>query len=270
MGKVRTIMRGGSRFYVSPEDDHKAPGVTSIVGMLPKPFLTWWAAKMTAESAVSNIDAVYSLAKADPEAAVDMLKGAHRRYTKLRADVGSAAHDMFERMIRGENVRRVGMDLEPYRAHFAEFLDRVQPELVSAEDVMWSDTHDYAGSSDAILRIKDRDGSDALVMTDWKTSKDTYPDVALQLAAYAHADRLIDSEGNSRPMPKIDAGAVLHVTPERWAFKPVDIRRDPVFETFVALRRWVFAWDREVSKGVIGKPIASGGALVTGTERRAR
>lgn len=268
MGRVNTIQRGGSRFYVEPDDGRKVPGVTSIVGMLPKPFLTFWAAKMTAQAAVDNIDAVSALAKSDPDAAVDMLKGAHRRYTKARADIGSAAHDMFERIMRGETVRRVGMELEPYRRHFCEFLDKVQPELISAEDVMWSDTHDYAGSSDAILSIKDADGTPTLVMADWKTSKDTYPDVALQLSAYAHADRIIGADGTSTPMPKIEAGAVLHVTAERWALKPVNIS-DDVFGFFLNLRR-IFEWDREVSRSVIGKPIASGGNLVTGTERRAR
>lgn len=268
MGRVNTIKRGGSRFYVEPESGVKAPGVTSIISMLPKPFLVYWAAKMTAQSAVDNIDAVAALAKTDPDAAVDMLKGAHTRYTKSRSNLGSAAHDMFERMMRGENVRRVGMDLEPYRRHFAEFLDEVQPELVSAEDVMWSDTHNYAGSSDAILRVQDEQVGPVLVMADWKTSKDTYPDVALQLSAYAHADRIIDADGESRPMPEIQAGAVLHVTAERWAFKPVKIDGG-VFDFFLALRR-VFDWDREVSKTVIGKPIAQGGALVSGTERRAR
>lgn len=279
MGRVNTIQRGGSRFYVDPEDGHKAPGVTSIIGMLPKPFLQYWAARTVAEAAVEQAEAVLAIRGGkdprtgqylgDPDAAVDMLKGAPRRYTKSRADLGAAAHDMFERLIRGETVRHVGMDLDPYKRHFCEFLDRVQPELVSAEDVVWSDQHDYAGSSDAILRIQEEDGSWATVIVDWKTSRDTYPDVALQLAAYAHADRIIDVDGVSSPMPKIDAGAVLHVTPDRWALKPVDIRTSPVFEVFLTLRR-VFTWDRETSKCVIGKPIAQGGSLVSGTERRAR
>lgn len=269
MGRVNTIQRGGSRFYVEPESGEKAPGVTSIIGMLPKPFLTFWAAKMAAEYAVDNIAAVSALADADRDGAVDLIKGAHRRYTKGRSDVGSAAHDMFERMIRGERIRRVGMDLEPYRRHFAEFLDVVQPRLISAEDVMWSDTHHYAGSSDAILEVDDYvTGRPATVIVDWKTSAKTYPDVALQLAAYANADRILDADGNSAPMPEIHAGAVLWVTPERWEFKPVKIDME-VFAFFLHLRA-TFEWDREVSKTVIGKPIASGGSLVTGTERRAR
>ena len=43
-GAIRTSKRGGSRFYVDPETAVKHPGVTSIVGMLPKPFLVHWAA----------------------------------------------------------------------------------------------------------------------------------------------------------------------------------------------------------------------------------
>lgn len=269
MGKVRTIRRGGSRYYVEAENGDRVPGVTSIIGMLPKPYLTYWAAKMTAEAAVTNIDAVATLAKNDPDAAVDMLKGAHHRYTKGRASVGSDAHDMFERMIRGEHVRRVGMDLEMYRRHFSEFLDVVQPTLVSAEDVMWSDEHEYAGSSDAILRIYDEEeGRHLTVIVDWKTSKNAYPEVALQLSAYAHADRVIGPDGISSTMFVIDAGAVLHITPERWEFIPVRID-ETVFKHFLHLRE-TFRWEYEIKNTVFGRLIASGGSLVSGTERRTR
>ncbi|WP_415940402.1 hypothetical protein [Streptomyces sp. 039-1] len=268
MTKVSTIQRGGSRFYVDGETQEKVPGVTSVVGMLPKPFLTYWAAKLTAELAVDSIDFVSQMATRDRAGAVDYLKGASRRYTKTRADIGSDAHDLFERMIRGEALpRRVHPDLEPYRVNFAEFLDVVQPELIRAEDVAWSDTHKYAGSFDALLRVKDDDGEPVTVITDWKTGKATYPDVALQMAAYGFADRLISPDGFSEPMPHIDSAAVLHITPDQWAFKPVRFDKE-VFHHFLTLRK-TFDWDREVSKTVLGKPFASGGGeLVTGTQRR--
>ena len=268
MSTINTIRRGGLRFYVRTDDGRRAVGVTSVISMAPKPFLTHWAARVSAEYAVTHIDTVATLARTDPGAAVDLIKGAHRRYTAGRAELGSAAHDLFERMIRGEHVGRVAMDLEPYRRHFAEFLDTVQPELISAEDVMWSDTYGYAGSSDAILRIQDAEHGSTVVIVDWKTSRDTYPDVALQLAAYAHADVIVTPDGEESPMPEIQAGAVLHVTPERWALKPVRID-DEVFQIFLTLRR-VVDWDRELSRQVIGKAIVSGGAVETGTQRRAR
>lgn len=278
MGTIRTIHRGGSRFYLDADlPEVRLPGVTSIIGMLPKPFLMYWAAKMTAELAVDSLPFVQQMAERDRQGAIDYLKGASRRYTQIRADVGSKAHDLFERMIRGEDVGKVHPDLEPYRARFADFLATVNPELVRAEDVAWSDRHQYAGSFDAIIRVwldadrrptPDRSGTPVLLMVDWKTSADTYPEVALQMAAYAHADRIIGPDGSSEPMPDVDGAAVLHITPEQWALKPVRIDTD-VFDLFLVLRR-VFVWDRETSKTVIGKALAaSSRKLVTGTQRRA-
>lgn len=275
---IRTVQKSGSRFYFdTAQPDIKVPGVTSIVGMLPKPFLQFWNAKMVAELAVDSLDFIKQMAERDRQGAVDYLKGAARRYTKIRADVGSDAHDLFERMIRGESTGSIHPDLRPYHQHFSEFLDIVQPELVRAEDVAWSDEHQYAGSFDAMLRLKlddngkpDPHGDSALVVADWKTSKSTYPDVALQMSAYAHADRIISPSGESEPMPEFDGACVLHITPDAWEFKPVRIDRDDVFGHFLHLRE-TFKWDREVSKTVLGSPIAgSSAALVTGTQRRAK
>jgi hypothetical protein len=163
-----------------------------------------------------------------------------------------------------------------------EFLAAVNPELVRAEDVAWSYEHGYAGSFDAILRIwvtvgkggklvitPDRSGTPILVMVDYKTSKATYSDVALQLAAYRYADVVIDPEGNEEPMPAIDSAAVLHITDDQWAFKGVRADRN-VFARFLNLKE-TFTWVREESKDVIGKAlVASDSGMVTGTQRRGK
>lgn len=274
---IDTTKGKGPRFYFDTAFPAiKYPGVTSIVGMLPKPFLQFWSAKMAAELAVDSLDFIEGIHKrGGRDAAVQYVSGAARRYTKERSDIGSEAHDMFERMIRGERVGYVARDMAPYQRHFAEFLDVVQPELVRAEDVAWSDTHRYAGSFDAMLRLRldengkpDPAGEEALVIADWKTSKSTYADVALQMSAYAHADKVIAPDGTETPMPEFDGAVVLHITPEQWAFKPVQIS-EPVFSHFLHLRA-TFDWDRDVSKNVIGDPIASStNDLVTGTQRRA-
>ncbi|WP_327254096.1 hypothetical protein [Streptomyces sp. NBC_01244] len=280
MAQIRTITRSGTRFYFDPDKpDLKVPGVTSVISMLPKPFLAFWNARMVAELAVDSLPFVQQMAERDRQGAVDYLKGAARRYTKARADLGSDAHDLFERLIRGEHVGRVHPDLEPYRKHFLEFLEAVNPELVRAEDIAWSDEHGYAGSFDAILNVwldeegkptPDRSGERHTVIADWKTSKATYPDVALQMSAYAHADRIIGPDGTSEPMPDFDGACVLHITDETWEFKPVRIDSADVFATFLRLRE-VFTWDREVSKTVLGRAIAkAAGQLVTGTQRRAK
>lgn len=266
MAGVSTIKRGESRFYIDPDDgDIKVPGVTSVGNMLPKPFLTFWAAKEAAEAAVKNWDIVSQLCERDPKGAVDYLKNAHRRKSKDATDLGSAAHDLFERLARGEviNDRHVHMDVKPHVRWFREFLQEVQPEFIYLEETVWSDTHRYAGSFDAIAKV----GGETVVL-DWKTSAKVYDSVALQLSAYRYADRIIIAEsGESVDVPAMAGGAVLHVRPEGWQFVPVKCDEE-VFAHFLSLRH-TFDWESAAKKSVVGKPIARGGEMETGTQRRA-
>lgn len=273
MGGIRTIKRsGGSRWYVHETggsgEPVMVPGVTSIIDMLPSDWKQYWASKLVAERAVDSLRYLAEMVEDDREGAINYLKGAPVRYANSRARIGSRAHDLFERIIRGEPVGRQDAELEPYRRNFDDFLRTVKPELVWAEDVAWSQTHGYAGSFDAVLRVYDPEEKRHLnVITDWKTSKAAYSSVSLQLTAYSRADYIITPKGETCEMPEIDAGAILHITPERWEFRPVEVS-DRVFRVFLALMT-VFQWEREISPNVIGVPFAEGGRIVTGTERRA-
>lgn len=272
---ISTTKKYGARFYFNEaQPDVKYPGVTSICGMLPKPFLQRWNANMAADIAVDSLDFIRAMAERDKAGAKAYIAGAAYRYTMQRAKIGSQAHDLFERMIRGQYIGTVHPDMRAYQRHFADFLDAVQPELVRAEDVAWSDTHQYAGSFDGILRVKlddngrlDPKGDPALVIADWKTGKSTYPDVALQMSAYAHADEIVAPDGTREAMPVFDGAVVLHITPDECEFLPVRIDKEDVFAQFLYLRE-TFRWDKEVSKTVLGDPIWRAGTLVTGTQRR--
>lgn len=277
--KVKTISRGGSRFYVDPESGRKNPGVTSVLNMLPKGFLKFWAAKVAAEYAVDNLGSIVGLAMDNRQAAVDAIKGAPNRFTGNAADVGSEAHDYFERLAKGEPLGRVHPDLQPYVDHFTEFLAVCEPEFLFMEETVWSDDLGIAGSFDAMAVLKG-DGAGplkgkALVM-DWKTTRSgVHEEVALQLSAYRHASHLVRPDGSRVPMPSLDGAAVLHVRPEGWALYPVEtgtvVISEPVIheasgdvvvpgveveviDYFKALRE-VFDWEQTVKKSVIGRPI---------------
>lgn len=248
--KINTIKRGESRFYVNPETGEKAPGVTSILNMLPKPFLTFWAAKVVAEHAVDNLgDIVGITLRGGRQGAIDFLKGAPRRDTAKAAETGTEAHDYFERQAGGETIGRVHPDLKPFVDNFDAFLQEFSPEIVFMEETVWSEKHDYAGSFDAYGIINGE-----RVWLDWKTTRSgVHPEVALQLAAYRNADYIIRPDGSRVPMPSADGGAVLHVRPEGWQLVPVKCD-DEVFETFLHLRR-VFDWDHGLKDAVIGAPL---------------
>lgn len=246
---VRTVKRGGSRFYVHPETNAKVPGVTSIVGNLPKPFLRYWGQKIVAEEAVDSLGSITQLVVAGKrDAAIDMLKRAPQRSTGEAARLGSDVHGLVEQINRGEDIGQLHPDLKPWIDQYSNFLSDFKPEWVEVESTVWSDTHKYAGTLDGICRI---DGD--LLLWDLKTGKDTYPEVGLQLAAYAHADYILTPDGEQRELPKVEYGAVLHLRPDKYVLKPVRIDAD-VFEVFKSLIS-VTDWVQEKSKTVLGAPL---------------
>lgn len=262
--KVRTIKRGDSRFYVSPETGAKVPGVTSVLNMLPKPFLQFWAAKVVAENAVADLPALVGMAlRGAQDGAVDYLKGAPRRETAAAADVGSRAHEVFERMALGFEPGRVEPDVLPFVQHYGAWLDRYQPDFLFLEETVWSDTHSYAGSFDAIAVIEGE-----TVFLDNKTTRSgVHAEVGIQLAAYRNADSIVQKDGTRVPLPKAEAGAVVHVRPEGLRFVPVRCDDSLFTEVFLPLRK-VFTWDTETSKAIVGDPIFETGYSEETTPRR--
>lgn len=254
--KVATFSRGSSRYYIHPATGDKVPGVTSVLNMMPKPFLKAWAAKMVATEAVEGLNNWLPLAQRDAGAAIDYLKRTPERNTKEAADIGTAAHGVFESLARGEHLGPITENLLPFVAHYQDFLDKVQPEFLALEDTVWSEKHGYAGSFDALARIQGR-----VVWIDNKTTRSgVYPEVALQLAAYSHADYILDGDTGEQhllPSEEEQRGLVVHVRPEGWAVYEVPIGQE-VFEHFLHLRA-TFAWDA-TSRSIVGKPVVKGGA----------
>lgn len=247
--RVNTIKRGDSRFYVNPETGAKAPGVTSIIGMLNKPFLQPWAAKVVAEEAVADVGTLVSMTIRNPEAAVDYLKRAPYRQTSAAADTGTEAHDAFERIAKGLPVGRLHPDVEPFVVHFDEFIEEFKPEYVFMEETVWSERHDYAGSFDALTII---DG--ALTWVDYKTTRSgVHEEVGLQLSAYSHADYIIRPDGSRVPLPKGEYGACLWIRPDEWGVYPIRID-DEIFADFLHLRA-IFDYDRSRKSTIVGEPV---------------
>lgn len=253
--KIATIHRGGSRYYLHPETDEKVPGVTSVLGMLPKPFLKAWAAKEVAKSAVESgpawLDSMINTQGA--EATVDFLKRAPDRNTREAADIGTAAHGVFEAMVLGHKLPPLTPAMEPFRRQYADLLDKIQPEPIRTEDTVWSETYDYAGSFDLLATVEGR-----RCWIDNKTTRSgVHAEVALQLSAYRHADYILDEDGGQTPIPGgADYGLVFHVRPEGWGVYEVPIGPD-VFEYFKHLRS-VFTWDAQVARQVVGRPVVKG------------
>ena len=92
--KIETIHKGDTRLYVWEGGEY--PGVTSVVGMLPKPALQFWVAKKVAEAAIEK----GTVTGRD----IGWLKAAPRRDLNQAADKGSSVHDTLDRLVNGETV----------------------------------------------------------------------------------------------------------------------------------------------------------------------
>lgn len=274
--KINTVFRGGSRYYERPDTGEKAPGVTSILNTLPKPFLKPWASKLTAEAAVRAIatsgtytdskgnfydlaaepDWLTPMVEADPAAAIDFLKKAADRFTKKRADEGTAAHGVFESLLWGRPLGKVTPTMEAYARQFDALLTAIGGvDTLRTEDTVWSEKHNYAGSFDALGGVQGE-----LAWIDNKTTADVHAEVAIQLSAYAHADYVLDAAtGDTCVLPEAQRGLVFHVKPDMWAVYEAPIG-DDVFAYFLHLRE-IFEWDRG-SRKVLGKPKVQGAAVI--------
>lgn len=245
--KIETVEINGKRHYKHPTKPAlKAPSVTSIIDMLPAPYLRQWNAKVTAQSAVEEIDYINELlSKGHSGKAVEFLKAAPERELNKAADVGTRVHEILEDLIKDPHIE-VEEELLPFVQHFWTFCERFEPEWIHVERPVFSVTHMYAGSFDAIARINNKN-----VILDFKTTRSGIsPKVAMQLAAYARADFIWD--GEEIEIPQIDAGAALWLRPDKWNFQPLRID-DDIFHTFLSLRR-IFEWENRLSKTAMLAP----------------
>ncbi len=246
--------RTGRRYVWPPNTDTHdlvVPSVTTILNNLAKPALVNWAAKEVATYAVENVLSWESLPVAD---AVDLLKRAPYRNMTKRGDIGTAVHAAIEATASEVDAPVVDPDLLPYVAGAVRFLADHIDEVVHLEATCFNTTWEYAGTTDAIVRLKD--GRTAVV--DWKTSKAIYPETALQLQAYAACDFLGWPDGTSEPMPKTDVGIVVHLPGDAtYTAKEVEFS-DRLFRTFGALRT-LQAWKDSYEADVFTKVHKGGG-----------
>lgn len=202
--KYATQDKNGRRLYRDPVTEKRVPSVTTVMGMKAKPLLVPWAAKMSAEFAVENWEALSELSR---EERIDRIKSAHKTRAQDAADLGDSIHIYAEAFLKGEELPEYPADAFDSIANLLAWLDERKPKLVAAEVSMFSEKG-YAGTFDALLEM---DGEVWLI--DWKTGKGVYPEVGMQLAALHFADRVLAEEPIE--LPKATRFGVVHIRPEK-------------------------------------------------------
>jgi hypothetical protein len=250
-----------------PPYEFEVLSVTSAISAgVAKPYLTGWAAKLVAETAVADQDIVVRLLeRGDERGAIDHLKGAPYRQRQAAADRGTLVHAAIESYLGGkkvteeelrEKLKEEGIPTKLWKTTIAmvgglvDFMFDEEPEVIWTESTVYNRTHGYAGTADLIARMR-VGGTVVPVILDVKTSKRIYDEVALQLAAYARAEFVGLDDGTEAPLipedapnvpakvfgidltPKIEYGVVVRPKPSGGYEKAVFTLSDEVYDTFL-------------------------------------
>lgn len=263
----------GKRWYTwnSPDrtETERYWSVTTIIGGgIPKPALIGWAAKITAVEAIGSLNIVKEMIDRDrlPDgslpplgedgkpttdgcmAAYDYLTKARFRTSGKAADLGTEVHEAIEAWVLDKPLPEWRPEVEPYMEAVTDWLADFSPHVEMSEASVYNRTRRYAGTLDMIATIN---GERFLI--DFKTGSGIYPEAALQMAAYAHAEFIGLPDGSEAAMPKVDRAAVVHVRPTHYEFIPVRID-DEVFNAFLYARE-VFRWMEDISKTCVMDPM---------------
>lgn len=230
--------------YEHPRTHQVAVSVTSVISVIDKPAIKYWAAKQAAEYAAEHAAELVTL---DREERFKRVKEAPWSKTADAADAGNTVHDWIDKWIQDRlipDVTDASLTAARMWRSFLVFCERYNPEWMDSEFTVWSDQHDYAGTADWAAKI-----NGAVILGDTKTGKGVYPEVGLQLAALANADHILRVDGHEDPLPKFERFGVLHIRPTFARLAPV-VNVDHCFNAFLAARH-VKAWKDLVSDSVV-------------------
>jgi hypothetical protein len=223
--------------------------VTTILGALAKPALTYWSAKEVAEFAVENWDGPIAalMATGQRQAAVDLLKGAPWRSRDEAAAGGTKVHKIAEDILNGFEPD-IPLALAPQVEAFLNFNRDFSPTTLFSEVTIFNYTVGYAGTCDLICRI----GDDTWLI-DYKAGKGVYPEYGLQVNAYARGEIIADGDDDV-PMPAIDKVGILHLKKNgRYDLVPV-VLSDQIFKSFRHIVE-CYRWTSEISETVLGASV---------------
>ena len=195
----------------------KLPGVTTILGVLDKPALLWWAAREAAQATAAAI--VDGGMPADR--AIEVGKKAPFQRRQDAADAGTQAHACVEAHYAGEPWPEDASDAA--RACAQRVIDHIAARDYQVVASEWCGTigeygSGWAGTLDLIV---ERDG--LRYIADLKTGKAAFDEVVPQLAAYAE---LWSTNFQGPGSSWMSGGIVFHAPVEGDVVNEIELTRE--------------------------------------------
>lgn len=239
-------LEGEDRYY--EWNGERYPSVTTILKYcVPKPALATWKNKQLIGTTLDNIS---EFEGRDREAGVKRIIALHKDDT-TKAGIGSEVHAFAEASANGWPTPEPSPEAEPYFRAYERFQYDVKPKYIATELTVYNRTYGFAGTGDIFAKVFKHDA-----VIDIKTGKSVWPEVALQCSAYANGEFAVDSRNVRTEAPRVDRGYVLHLSPNGYELRRLDIG-DTSFSAFCAALD-IYNWLRLDSKYAVGGIIAEG------------
>jgi hypothetical protein len=193
----------GERFY--DVGGRLVPSVTTRLNRLHKRGLQQWLLANVAHHVATHPELI--IRAANREHAWEAVKATDNA-NKGPATKGSAVHDLVAQLEAGVPMEKLPPLASYWLRSYVDLKAQEEWDVVRTEFVVVNDTLGYAGRVDLSHRYR-RGTPAGTVLGDLKTGK-LFPDQALQLAAYANAERTLEGD----PLPedlRRDVGALIHL-----------------------------------------------------------
>jgi len=242
---TRNTKQDGSRTYEVPNPNGEGtltlPSVTTVLRVMDKPGLLWWAAGEAADYALDNLDILQAmLNKGDREKAWKLVRGAFREEKAMK--LGSEVHDTIEQMtLTPDEKVEVSPKAQPYVKAWADFVDSYKGEFYATEMTVFNVTVGYAGTLDALWQVP----TGEIGTLDYKTRQNkkvadvkSYNNEWLQVTAYSKAEYAVVG-GEIVPMPEISGASVVMLCAD--GFRVDKVTPEKHWEGFIAAKG-LFDW----------------------------
>lgn len=177
MADKRNARRGGFYFH------QKTPyvSVTNVLKIIDKPALRYWFGREVYWAMINNPD------MGEKEALSAPWKTSGKAKSR-----GSTVHSIIESYKHtGDIITDTPEEFKGYAKAFERFVREYDIKVLEHEKTVLNHEYKYAGTLDMLIEVNTRAGS-KLAILDAKTGKDIYPESALQLSAYKHANLGVD------------------------------------------------------------------------------
>lgn len=154
---IANFIEGNHRYRIMEPSEYAGwkQGVTTILRVLNKPELLQWAANQACDTlykAYQELEPEDFWSEKEFNDLLRTARYAHMTYKDAKAKIGTDVHSWIEQHIAGQDTDYDEL-MKPSVEAFLRWEEKVKPEYIFSEKLLYSKEHDYCGTMDSCAII---------------------------------------------------------------------------------------------------------------------